>query len=79
MPNAVIRVPDSLWNHVNVKATLFGVDVFPEHPTGDITTVELTGSWDKLNSLVKLVRRPIVDGRRVALITVAEKLPITEV
>jgi hypothetical protein len=87
MPVAVVSVPLPLWNHVVLQATLFGLEMFPDKPTGENTVIELTGTWDKLNEVYNrsatkgvwkgVPRKFQPEQQSIMLVTVANKLPIT--
>jgi hypothetical protein len=63
MPVMVIDVPVTSWNEVVVQSVLFGLDMMPDvHRDQGPTIVEITGTWDKLNSaLTRIQKKAYVD------------------
>ena len=58
MPVMVLDVPIRAWNEVVVQSVLFGLDLMPdEHREIGNTIVEITGTWEKLNSALTRIRR----------------------
>jgi hypothetical protein len=51
-----VLVPRRNWNALQMSATLHGVEMWPQLPTDEKTTAQLTGSAEKIQaSLVKKV------------------------
>lgn len=57
MPVMIIDVPVPSWNEVVVQSVLFGLDMSPDdHREERNTVVEITGTWEKLNSALTRIR-----------------------
>jgi len=58
MPVVVLDVEIPAWNEVVLQSVLFGIDMTPDnHRDKGNTVVELTGTWDKLNSAVNRIHK----------------------
>lgn len=71
----VLDVPRPAWNDVVMAATVFGLDMEPNSPEdlGGSSTVEICGSWDKLQLAYNHCTRK---GDRPKLVYVAGSLPL---
>jgi hypothetical protein len=58
MPVIVLDVPVRAWNETVVQSVLHGLDLCPDYhrETGN-TLVEITGTWDKLNTTLTRIKR----------------------
>lgn len=64
MPVIVLDVPIRAWNETVIQSVLHGLDMCPEnHREQGNTVVEITGTWDKLNTTLGRIKRkqPEVD------------------
>lgn len=58
MPIMVLDVPLPAWNEVILQSVLHGLDICPEnHREKGNTVVEITGSWEKLNTALARIKR----------------------
>lgn len=70
----VLEVPLPAWNDIAISAIVFGLDISPDRP-GDHgpTTVEICGSWEKLQQAYNYSRRKVDSPK---LVCVAGSLPL---
>lgn len=66
-----LNVPRHKWNDIQIAAVTLGLDIAPDHPgeTEDITAVEVTGTWEKLQQALNRA------GNGIRLVGVFERRP----
>lgn len=70
----VLEVPRPAWNDTVMAAVVFGLDLEPDRPEEHgPTTVEICGSWDKLQAAYTYSRRKVDSPK---LVCVAGSLPL---
>jgi hypothetical protein len=58
MPVMVLDVPVRAWNETVIQSVMHGLDYCPDyHRHKANTVVEITGTWEKLNMILKLIRK----------------------
>lgn len=74
MPVMILDVPLECWNETVVQSVMHGLDFSPDyHRENGNTIVEITGTWDKLNTtLTRIKDRQI----KVQLLAVMESKEI---
>jgi len=54
----VLDVPKAAWNNVVIQCVVLGLDYTPDdHREKGNTVVEITGTWEKLNTVVARIKR----------------------
>jgi len=74
MPVIVLDVPVRAWNETVIQAILHGLDHWPDnHRETGHTIVEMTGTWEKLNTTLTRIRKKQPDVELLAVMESKEK------